>query len=86
MKHARSDYDRIQDPAGLILEDEPVFLLRAHDIAAPLTVRFWARLARDYGASDDIVGAAKSQANAMFKWQEEHGKKIPDMPAEGILP
>ena len=28
MKHARDDYNRIQDPAGKIPEDEPVFLLR----------------------------------------------------------
>ena len=31
MKHARNDYDRIQDPAGLIPADEPVFLLRGQD-------------------------------------------------------
>lgn len=36
MKHARPDYDRIQDPAGIIPEDEPVFLLRGQDrYAAP---------------------------------------------------
>jgi len=31
MKHARPDYDRIQDPAGLIPKYEPVFLLRGQD-------------------------------------------------------
>ena len=31
MKHARDDYNRIQDPAGLIPADEPVFLLRGQD-------------------------------------------------------
>ena len=31
MLHARQDYMPIQDPRGLIGEDEPVFLLRAKD-------------------------------------------------------
>ena len=31
MIHARDDYNRIQDPAGKIPADEPVFLLRAQD-------------------------------------------------------
>lgn len=31
MKHAREDYNRIQDPANLIPENEPVFLFRAQD-------------------------------------------------------
>ena len=29
MKHARPDYDRIQDPAGLIPDAEPVFLRKS---------------------------------------------------------
>ena len=36
MKHARSDYQaRIQDVAGLIPADEPVFFIRGQDKAAP---------------------------------------------------
>lgn len=42
MRHARADYNRIQDPLNLIGEDEPVFLLRAKDVSAPFVVRFWA--------------------------------------------
>lgn len=34
MIHARDDYNRIQDPAGKIPADEPVFLLRAQDALA----------------------------------------------------
>lgn len=33
MRHARPDYDRFQDPAGLIPEDE-VILIRGQDQAA----------------------------------------------------
>lgn len=80
MKHARSDYNRIQDPAGLIPEDEPVFLLRGKDICAPEAVRHWALSARRKGASMDIIDAAFTQADAMEHWQIAHGSKTPDMP------
>ena len=82
MKHARPDYDRIQDPAGIIPADEPVFLLRARDIAAPGAVRKWAYDALGNGASREIVDAALGQADAMEAWAKEHGgRKVPDMPA-----
>jgi hypothetical protein len=45
MKHARDDYNRIQDPAGLIPEDEPVFLLRAQGAEHGIN---WDGLAADY--------------------------------------
>jgi hypothetical protein len=44
MKHANKKYDRIQDPDGIIKEDEPVFLLRAQDSISPEVMRFWAAL------------------------------------------
>lgn len=51
MKHARSDYNRIQDSLavehGGIPEDEPVFLLRAQDRLAARVVRIWAMLQRE---------------------------------------
>lgn len=80
MKHARKDYDRIQDPTGLIGEDEPVFLLRAKDTVAPKAVRAWADLADAAGASQLIVLAAIAQAQRMEHWQAKNGCKVPDMP------
>ena len=44
MIHARKDYNRIQDPAQKIPEDEPVFLLRAQDRTAAEVLRFWIAL------------------------------------------
>ena len=82
MKHARKDYDRIQDPAGIIPEDEPVFLLRAQDIVAPQVVEAWAIAAHAAGANEDIVQHAYEHAQFMRKWQAEHGSKVPDMPSE----
>ncbi len=81
MLHARPDYNRIQDPAGLIPENEPVFLLRGQDTVAPDVVYIWALRAELAGADPHIILAARDQADAMRKWQSEHGSKIPDMPA-----
>lgn len=80
MLHARSDYAHIQDPTGKIPADEPVFLLRARDVAAPFTVLFWAELVRKAGASADLVEAAAGQAMRMMQWQKVHGTKVPDGP------
>lgn len=80
MKHARTDYAPIQDPRGLIPEDEPVFLLRAQDVTAPDVVEYWAIKARAFSAKENIVKAAREQAARMREWQREHGMKIPDMP------
>ena len=82
MRHARSDYDRIQDPAGLIPDDEPVFLLRGKDGAAPAAVRAWAHAAEAMGASRHMVAKALEHAAAMEQYQREHSSDVPDMPTE----
>ena len=79
MKHARADYARFQDPAGLIPEDEPVFLLRGQDVAAPATLRFWADHAIRLGADMGIAILAHTQANYMEQWQRTRTSKIPDV-------
>jgi len=80
MQHARQDYNRIQDPTGLIPDDEPVFLLRAQDKAAPAIVEEWANRAEYEGASPEIVQAAREHANTMRAYQAMRGCKTPDMP------
>ena len=89
MKHAREDYNRIQDPAGIIPEDEPVFLLRGQDKLAPMTLEYWAHLLEDQvlrtSDSDKIhnlltmAGKANKQAQAMRDWQENNKAKLPDL-------
>lgn len=76
MIHARADYNRIQDPAGLIPDDEPVFLLRGQDALAAKHVRDWAEHAELRGASPEIVKAARDQADRMDAWPK---KKLPDL-------
>ena len=63
-----------------IPDDEPVFLLRAQDITAPIVVRFWANRAAVCGAAAPIVEAAYAQAKAMIDWQTTHRVQVPDMP------
>ena len=82
MKHARKDYDRFQDPEHRIPEDEPVFLLRAHDMVAPRVVGYWVMVARNAGADVNILKAAEAHARDMVEWQQKHGAKIPDMPED----
>lgn len=81
MKHARADYDRFQDPAGLIPADEPVFLVRGQDVAAPATLRAWTRIAADHGADADILDRVRRHADSMEDWQQTRAFKVPDVPA-----
>ena len=79
MKHARQDYNRIQDPEGRIPENEPVFLIRGQDLAAPETLRQYALQAHRLGASNDLVMATLDQARAMEEWARTVARKTPDL-------
>ncbi len=93
MRHGRGDYQRRIQDAGLadpslllpgetpIGEDEPVFLLRARDISAPVAVRAWARLQPLGSAAAD---QARAFAQEMSDWQQVTGlAKQADLPASG---
>lgn len=82
MRHARSDYDRFQDPDGRIPDDEPVFLLRGQDPVAPDTLRFWADQIEKINGHNELVGAVRRHAAAMEQYQVEMGDKVkvPDAP------
>jgi len=79
MKHAREDYNRIQDPANKIAEDEPVFLLRAQDRAAPATVRAWANVHMMNGGDPLLAIMANRHADLMEKWQRENNCKTANL-------
>ena len=66
-------------PIGL---DEPVFLVRAKDAAAPRAVLAWAEDAFTRGCSDDIREAARGVYRAMVEWAGANGSKTPDLPSE----
>jgi hypothetical protein len=77
MLHARPDYDRIQDPAGLIPDEEPVFLLRGQDEFAARLVYEWACMALAKGIDPAMCDLAFEQAERMRTWQPH---KRPDLP------
>lgn len=58
---------------------EPVFVLRAQDIFAPDTVRFWAgQLEMTVGSTHPKAIAANKLAEQMEAWQRTQARKIPD--------
>jgi len=75
MKHARADYDRIQDPAGKIPADEPVFLLRAQDELACKAVAYYASLC-EQAQAPEVAAKARGHADLMAAWPK---KKVPDL-------
>lgn len=75
MKHAREDYNRFQDPAGLIPDDEPVFLLRGQDKIAWHVVKIYAYCAELAGCSPELVHKVREHAKLMKQW----AKKLPDL-------
>lgn len=86
MKHARKDYNRIQDPDAQIPADEPVFLLRATDrYAADVVLHYAELIAGDPLAptkSHKIAERAREHARTMRQYADKHGTKSPDMPED----
>lgn len=82
MKHARDDYNRIQDPEGKIGADEPVFLIRGQDISGPETLRFWADENVRNGGDLTLSTKAEQWADRMESWQRENGAKPADAKQE----
>lgn len=75
MGFGRKDYDEKHVLAG-IEADEPVFLLRAQDRAAAITVREYAHRLRLSEGPEDLIESAWAQAALMEAW---HVKKTPDL-------
>jgi hypothetical protein len=61
---------------GKALPDEPVFLLRASDVWAPVLVRHWAALAEESGAPIEKRRAAHRVANEMRAWREQNPDRV----------
>jgi hypothetical protein len=76
MRHAREDYERFQDPAGIIPEEEPVFLIRGQDSVGALAVLLYAALAESVNADPDLVRRCRAHAARMAAWPKH---KTPDL-------
>lgn len=80
MKHARADYDEIQDPREEIPEDEPVFILRGQDVCTPVAMQAYIDSARFNGATENFIAAIDAHLVRVNEWQRDVKKKVPDMP------
>lgn len=56
-------------------DDEPIFVLRAHDFTAPAAVRFWALNAKGHGLNGTKYDDALQVAAKMEEWPD---RKMPD--------
>lgn len=75
MLHARSDHNQI-DLDKKIPENEPVFLIRAQDMASADTLRFWTRKNLELGGDIELSTLAEAHALRMDRW---HIKKLADL-------
>lgn len=87
MLHARRDYnERIQDNANLIPEDEPVFMIRAHDVCSLPALRNYLETVEGSRNPDpSIVLGVKKQIERFLEWRKQHGTKPPDMKAADVV-
>ena len=59
-------------------DDEPIFILRAKDMLAPMTIDYWALHLAGLGGDTEKIEEAKALAHDMRVWQQNNGSKIPD--------
>ena len=64
--------DRVLDK---ISDDEPIFVLRAQDLLAPMIIRLWAEAAQHLGISDERYNEAIDAVEQMESWPT---RKFPD--------
>jgi hypothetical protein len=87
MLHARKSYnERVQDSAGIIPMDEPVFLLRGQDVLAPVLLDIYVALTLNTEYYDKAIASTVAMhADRMRKWQEEGDSKVADMDTDDIV-
>lgn len=67
--------------APVIPADEPCFLIRGQDVAAPDTVRAYAHLAAGYDVDPGLVAQVLARADTIEAWQMARGEaSVPDLP------
>lgn len=59
-------------------DDEPVFVLRAQDRAAPHAIEGWVEEASALGASEEKIAGGEEHRLAFVEWAKTHRTKVPD--------
>lgn len=76
MLHVRKDYQDLIELDKKIPRNEPVFLIRAQDLAGADTMRFWAQRNAELGGSAELTKAALQHAAKADRWPK---KKLADL-------
>lgn len=63
---------------GKSADEEPVFILCARDLSAPVAIRAWAADARKRAVPAAKFSSALAVADQMEAWVRKHGSKRPD--------
>jgi len=82
MKHARADYNHIQDSNNKIGEDEPVMLFRAQDEHfIKVLEHYFYLLESDENGNNDLADSVAQHMELSEEWREknEHLIKTPDL-------
>lgn len=66
-------YEKVRNQK--IKDDEPVFILRAQDVLAPMVVEYWAELAAKMKVKPEKILEAYRCVNAMREYQP---RRLPD--------
>lgn len=70
-------YGKITVEHGSIPEDEPVFLLRAQDVAAIGAIQEYLDLCVQAGSPPQHIEGIDAAIARFANWRSEHGSKIP---------
>ena len=71
----RDELEKTNSCLNKAKDDEPIFVLRAHDALAPVVVKYWAQIAQDSGTPSEKIRDAWELANMMKQWPD---RKLPD--------
>lgn len=71
-------YGRVTTERKEIPESEPVFLLRAQDRLAPLTIAQYRQLCAEHGASRAHLDEIEDLMHQFEDWQARNPTKMPD--------
>jgi hypothetical protein len=77
-KYGRVSVER--EPGNPLGEDEPVFVLRARDLAAVGTLLLYEEAAFQQGAGEEHLAAVEEARAAFARWRHAHPElmKVPD--------